>query len=93
MKCDRCGRDNPPHVRFCLDCGNRMASAEVPLAPPTPRGMEPLDAGSTQIMNDSAAPPPEHRVSRPPAPDFNFLPRQERRGLTCGSCGAENPGR
>jgi len=29
VKCDRCGRDNPDHMRFCLDCGNRLPAAET----------------------------------------------------------------
>ncbi len=27
MKCPQCGQDNPPHARFCLGCGTRLASA------------------------------------------------------------------
>src|SRR5262245_49100944 len=25
MKCPRCQQDNPPHARFCLGCGARLA--------------------------------------------------------------------
>ncbi len=27
MNCPQCGQDNPPHARFCLGCGTRLASA------------------------------------------------------------------
>ncbi len=27
MKCPQCGQDNPPHARFCLGCGTRLAPA------------------------------------------------------------------
>ncbi|MGC4092109.1 MAG: FHA domain-containing protein [Polyangiaceae bacterium] len=38
VRCERCGRDNPPGLRFCRDCGNRIAAseAEVPAVVPAP---------------------------------------------------------
>lgn len=34
VRCERCGRDNPPGLRFCRDCGNRISSEPDPTAAP-----------------------------------------------------------
>jgi uncharacterized RDD family membrane protein YckC len=37
MKCDVCGRDNPPEARFCANCGAALTAAPVQApAPATP---------------------------------------------------------
>lgn len=47
--CGRCGRANPTHFRFCLDCGNDLRDQPaVPAATtPCPRCQNPLPAGAT----------------------------------------------
>ncbi|HEY6725162.1 MAG TPA: FHA domain-containing protein [Polyangiaceae bacterium] len=78
MKCDRCGRDNPDHMRFCLDCGNRLPAAEAQPAAhhealpanPVPSQQVP-PAYATLQATALAAEPAEH---------------------VCASCGTHNPG-
>lgn len=36
VRCERCGRDNPPGLRFCRDCGNRIAPEPEPARAPVP---------------------------------------------------------
>lgn len=33
MRCESCGQDNPPEVRFCANCGSSLAPAVEPPAP------------------------------------------------------------
>ncbi|MBI3207118.1 MAG: FHA domain-containing protein [Myxococcales bacterium] len=77
MKCDRCGRDNPPSLRFCQDCGNRLQAAPARVVEPTPpRGVPLADVRA-----------------RPPAPEFDFAPRGVPRASEthCTRCGVANP--
>ncbi len=77
MKCDRCGRDNPPSLRFCQDCGNRLQAASARVVEPTPpRGVPLADVRA-----------------RPAAPEFDFAPRGVPRasGTHCSRCGVANP--
>jgi len=55
MTCATCGRENPPHLTFCQECGQRLGPR---IAPPTP----PIGLGS-----DGA--PPDLHAPRPVAPD------------------------
>ncbi len=55
ITCNRCGKENQDHYKFCLGCGNELAKA-VPVAPAA--------APSAPIP---ATPPPS--ASRPAAPD------------------------
>lgn len=75
MKCDRCGRDNPDDLRFCQDCGNRLSAPRVEATPP--RGV--ALGGEAGVR------------ARPPAPEFDFSPKMESDGVTCGRCGTVNP--
>ncbi len=88
MRCDRCGRDNPDHLRFCQDCGNSLAGPVAEATPP--RGVE-LDRKSAAPAFDGGSTVRIH--SRPSAPDFDFTPREEdlAPGATCGNCGVLNP--
>jgi ribosomal protein L40E len=36
VDCSRCGRSNPGHVRYCLDCGSNLAPAPTPSSAPRP---------------------------------------------------------
>jgi pSer/pThr/pTyr-binding forkhead associated (FHA) protein len=59
MTCTTCGRENPPHLTFCQECGQRLGPR---IAPPTP----PIGLGN----QDAYGPPPnpiEPRALPPPA--------------------------
>ena len=55
MTCSTCGRDNPAHLTFCQECGQRL---QPRIAPPTPPiGLVPeLQPGNpkTQVLNATA---------------------------------------
>lgn len=89
MRCDRCGRDNPDHLGFCQDCGNRLVGP-VPEATP-PRGVSLQREGSSAKANAGTV-----RIhSRPSAPDFDFTPKDQNQGAgsgaICGRCGVVSP--
>jgi len=51
VDCSRCGRSNPVHVRYCLDCGSNLGAAPEPSSPRAPDNVcgtcatkNPLDA-------------------------------------------------
>src|SRR4051812_30218919 len=52
MTCATCGRDNPGHLTFCQECGQRLGPR---IAPPTP----PIGLGA-----DDEPPPPPQLASR-----------------------------
>ena len=63
MKCPRCPQENPPHARFCLGCGARLALACGSCGTELPGGARfCLQCG--QAVGAGTAPP-----SRSPAPD------------------------
>lgn len=75
MKCDRCGADNPDHLTFCRDCGNRLQSMAGG-APIAPHG-----------QGDQWATGP----TRPVAPDFDFAPKSQGASEhACARCGSAN---
>lgn len=59
MTCSTCGRDNPAHLTFCQECGQRL---QPRIAPPTPPiGLDPFTAPvpppgnpRTQLLNATA---------------------------------------
>ena len=90
--CATCGRENPSHLTFCQECGQRLGPRIAPPTPPIGLGAEdssppyappPKDArGATSLGGISPDMPTE--VSRPPA----FPPPQRR----CRVCETDNPG-
>ena len=56
ITCNRCGKENQDHYKFCLGCGNELAKA-VPVAAPVATPSAPI----------AATPPPS--AARPAAPD------------------------
>lgn len=44
VRCERCGRDNPPGLRFCRDCGNRIVAEAEPAARPAATAAVPRPA-------------------------------------------------
>ncbi len=83
VRCERCGRDNPPGLRFCRDCGNRILASAPLHAAPVPEAPAP----------PIGAPPAALVPARPAAPPFDFGPKQEAAVDTqhCSRCGATNP--
>jgi len=76
VRCQRCGRENPPGLRFCQDCGQRLSHAPPPPAAPTPaRGLAEL----AEYANRHA--PSPHAVPEPAAPGT----------AACSDCGTPNP--
>jgi len=88
--CATCGRDNPSHLVFCQECGQRLAPrVAVPTPPVGMVQVTPSPAGNLSVtpVNPPAnaygataysdGPPPSQRNSgaRPPAPAFDFGPR------------------
>jgi pSer/pThr/pTyr-binding forkhead associated (FHA) protein len=69
MNCTTCGRENPPHLTFCQECGQRLGPR---IAPPTPPiglpGQELPPRVPTQGagMPATPAPPPAHGGPPPP---------------------------
>jgi pSer/pThr/pTyr-binding forkhead associated (FHA) protein len=80
--CDTCGRDNPGHLMFCQECGQKLAQR---LATPTPpQGVPPLI---------DLAPQSKASAQRPPAPEINFSRKNDAPGedrVSCPLCGSRN---
>jgi pSer/pThr/pTyr-binding forkhead associated (FHA) protein len=87
VKCGRCGYDNPGELKFCGDCGERLASPD-----PSPDA----DGANSELTEEapakagvrvSVAPP----RSRPAAPEFDFSPRLPKvEGWICAKCTRSN---
>jgi len=73
MNCTTCGRENPPHLTFCQECGQRLGPRIAPPTPPIGLGVEgglpardfyatnPHQAGTSlggALANNPAARPP-----------------------------------
>jgi pSer/pThr/pTyr-binding forkhead associated (FHA) protein len=82
VNCGRCGLLNREELRFCADCGARLA------APPEARRSIPPSPGQTSVITGR---PPQ----RPVAPAFDFAPQLPSVGVRCPGCGKDNetPGR
>jgi pSer/pThr/pTyr-binding forkhead associated (FHA) protein len=82
--CGRCGRRNPEALRFCADCGTRLApapdSSPAPATPP--RG---LVSAQPLAATTPSQPPPRQR---PVAPEFDFRPKTGPE--PCARCGVIN---
>lgn len=64
--CDVCGRENPPHLTFCQDCGRRLKEREMRgVAPTPPTGLAKVDLAPKSVSPGR---------SRPEAPAFAFSP-------------------
>ena len=78
MKCDRCGRDNPDHMRFCLDCGNRLPAAEA----------RPAAHHEVPLPNSVPSQHAPHGYSNLQTTAFCDEPADH----VCAACGTHNPG-
>jgi pSer/pThr/pTyr-binding forkhead associated (FHA) protein len=61
MTCATCGRENPPHLTFCQECGQRLGPR---IAPPTP----PIGLGGDYGMPEPAPVPSRLASSMGPGP-------------------------
>lgn len=89
VRCQRCGRENPPGLRFCQDCGQRLSHAPPPAAAPTPaRGLVELAeyASRNAPYPHGAAP---HAASSPQA--IPEAPAAAPQTAACADCGTPNP--
>ncbi|MGA3120167.1 MAG: FHA domain-containing protein [Polyangiaceae bacterium] len=86
--CTTCGRDNPSHLIFCQECGQKLATR---LATPTP----PQGVAAVGISPDGAARSLSSVSQRPPAPNIQFsrrdeLPASADDRSVCPLCGSRN---
>lgn len=60
MTCTTCGRENPPHLTFCQECGQRLGPRIAPPTPPIGLGVEPdmADARPPRVQTALGAGPP-----------------------------------
>lgn len=87
--CTTCGRDNPSHLIFCQECGQKLATR---LATPTP----PQGIAAVGPTPEAAAARSQSSVSqRPAAPNIQFSRRDELPApaddrSVCPLCGSRN---
>lgn len=84
MICTTCGADNPGHLTFCRECGQRLAARIAPPTPPVgmaPPAAEsapsPLAATALAPSNPPPASQPPGARHRPTAPEMSFRPRSD----------------
>ena len=65
ITCNRCGKENQDHYKFCLGCGSELAK---PVAAPAPSSNAPSQAQAPQVQAPQAV------DSRDPALDRTVLP-------------------
>jgi pSer/pThr/pTyr-binding forkhead associated (FHA) protein len=89
VNCTTCGRDNPGHLIFCQECGQKLAAR---LATPTPpQGVPPLvSTAEAPSLTRTPSPAPQ----RPVAPDIRFSRDDESPPAddqsACVLCGSRN---
>ncbi|MBN1606102.1 MAG: FHA domain-containing protein [Polyangiaceae bacterium] len=87
VKCGRCGHDNPRELKFCGECGQRLACSDRSQAeePASSERQEQSSArGGVRLSTV-----PAH--SRPAAPEFDFSPRPPKvEGWICAKCARSN---
>lgn len=77
VNCARCGRGNPEHVRYCLDCGGLLQGERlvVPRATPSSSAGDAAGVAESPSGTHEVAHPVRTSTGRPPAPDLNFASR------------------
>src|SRR5271165_2920452 len=72
-----CGRDNPSHLIFCQECGQRLAPRIAATASPeaAPLPTSPLAATAATPVVAQGPPPGPAKGPRPPAPEVSFIKR------------------
>lgn len=84
MTCGTCGRDNPAHLTFCQECGQRLGPRIAPPTPPIGIGaqMDPFQSGSIKATNLGGV------AAAPPAPPAMAV--GERRCKICDTVNGPN---
>ncbi|HTQ42931.1 MAG TPA: FHA domain-containing protein [Polyangiaceae bacterium] len=90
MICTTCGADNPGHLTFCRECGQRLAARVAPPTPPVGLGHDGAGASAPSPLAATAVAPPENAAPtpsphpsspvprhRPTAPEMSFRPRSD----------------
>jgi pSer/pThr/pTyr-binding forkhead associated (FHA) protein len=76
MTCTTCGRENPPHLTFCQECGQRLGPRIAPPTPPIGLGAQDSSAGAYGppplgpnpfAQHQQRAQPPHQQQPAPPA--------------------------
>jgi pSer/pThr/pTyr-binding forkhead associated (FHA) protein len=80
VRCQRCGRENPPGLRFCQDCGQRLSHAPPPAAATPARGLAELAEYASRNAPSSQALSPQASPEAAPAGT-----------AACSDCGTPNP--
>lgn len=80
VRCQRCGRENPPGLRFCQDCGQRLSHAPPPAAATPARGLAELAEYASRNAPSPQAPSPQASPEAAPAGT-----------AACSDCGTPNP--
>lgn len=100
ITCNKCGKDNQDHYKFCLGCGAelpRASHAPKPFAANTPpQGIPQVQSRAAQPAAAPAAaaamqPPRPAAVAPAPAPAAAAPPQQQVVEITCPQCGHPNP--
>ncbi|HEX8794907.1 MAG TPA: FHA domain-containing protein [Polyangiaceae bacterium] len=73
MICTTCGAENPSHLTFCRECGQRLAPRVAPPTPPV--GVPPAAESAPSPLAATALAPPGH-ASQPPSPGAPPVTRQ-----------------
>lgn len=58
MTCTTCGRENPPHLTFCQECGQRLGPRIAPPTPPIGLGNQDAYGTPPNPIEPRALPPP-----------------------------------
>ena len=98
--CDKCGKENQDHYKFCLGCGAELPKKDAPrpFSPGTPpHGVQPADAGPG-AFGVATAPPPAVAVPGEPsnvaagaAASAQPLASNVGGQIACPQCGSSNP--
>src|SRR3954471_9009473 len=77
MNCTTCGRETPPHLTFCQECGQRLGPRIAPPTPPIGLGGEygtPDAAPSRLATSLGTGPSPVAHLPAPGAPAYGPPP-------------------
>ena len=98
MTCSTCGRENPPHLTFCQECGQRLGPRIAPPTPPIglggqdaygpPPNVQPAPRAATSLgMANSAL---DHTPAAPPVVAAAAASGGERRCKICDTVNGPN---
>jgi pSer/pThr/pTyr-binding forkhead associated (FHA) protein len=81
MTCTTCGRENPPHLTFCQECGQRLGPRVAPPTPPIGLGS---DGGEPRVATQLGG------VMQAPAPQPSSPPPLTKAPMRCRVCDTVN---